>query len=140
MKKKQSSSYWENSQQLQKIHDPQLFLGEEIITPVTKSKEPWILHGPIQEKWSSHKYYKWSVLWTTQKHSHHKTYINTKTCRTIVPSTSYQQTGLLQFSPRWNIANQLVKLQRVQNMVCRVMLCLRKYGLHNITPQRPTLA
>ena len=39
-----------NSQQLQKICDPQLFLGKETIIPVTKVRNPWILHGPIHEK------------------------------------------------------------------------------------------
>ena len=39
-----------NSQHLQKVRDPQLVLGEEIITPVTKSKKPWILHGPTDEE------------------------------------------------------------------------------------------
>ena len=68
------------------------------------------------------------MLWTTQKHSHHKTLHQYQNLQNHCPSTSHQQTGLLQFlSWMEHPANQLVKLQRVQNMACRVILCLRKY-------------
>ena len=60
----------ENSQHLRKVCDPQLFLGEETIIPVTKVRNLGYYMDQLMRN-DHHKYYKWSVLWTTQKHSHH---------------------------------------------------------------------
>ena len=61
-----------NSQQLQKVRDPQLVLGEEIITPVTKVRNLGYYMDQLMRNNHHINTIKWSVLWTTQKHSHHK--------------------------------------------------------------------
>ena len=54
-------------------------------------------------------------------------YINTKTCRTIVQALVISKLDYCNSLLDGTSANKLVKLQRVQNMACRVILHLRKY-------------
>ena len=116
-----------NSQQLWKVHDPQLFLGKETITPVTKVRNL----GYYMDQFMRNDHHINTIsgqcfglpkniltIWP---------YIKTETCRTIVQALVISKLDYCNSLLDGTSANQLFKLQRVQKMAYRVILHLRKY-------------
>ena len=116
-----------NSQQLQKVRDPQLFLGEETIIPVTKVRNLGYYMDQFMRNDHHINTISGQCFGLLKNILTIKPYINTETCRTIVQALVISKLDYCNSLLDVTSANQLVKLQRVQNMACRVILCLRKY-------------
>ena len=126
MKKKQSSSYWETVNSSEKC-DPQLFLDKETIIPVTKVRNLGYYMDQFMRNDHHINTISGQCFGLLKNILTIRPYINTKTCRTIVQALVISKLDYCNSLLDGTSANQLDKLQRVQNMACRVILHLRKY-------------
>ena len=116
-----------NSQQLRKVCDPQLFLGEETIIPVTEVRNLGYYMDQFMRNDHHINTISGQCFGLLKNILTIRPYINTETCRTIVQALVISKLDYCNSLLDGTSANQLVKLQRVQNMACRVILHLRKY-------------